>query len=971
MLTLASLVLVGVVVLGSACGPSSPPAAKPQPAPPGTPVSNPITATVGPAGGTLGTPDGKLTINLPAGAVPAPTVITIREITNTAPRGFGSAYQLEPSGTTFRRPVAITFSARDLGVPIGNIGIAFQDATGYWTPVASVLRNLQAQLLTVQSAHFSAWALVPTNPSLDMAGSFTITSTLDLPLTATGSANLGYAGEDASERYYLLSGTTTLQPPVTYNGVACAPPDPGGGPSPNPASVYAFPSNLVEGFKLPADPTTYSKVWWGTSAYWNLSCGGTPYFLEMAFDTLGINYLRCPRGYTVGTTPVLTQDRLAGDYIIDCSGQGGGTVHGTWDWVRCGGACTSTNTCATAASYTCTTGGPVCTVTQTATVGTACTTSTGLPGACNTAGTCTECALGAPCVSTNPCSATSTIDCSTGAPLCVDRTYKAAGTSCTTSTGGPGTCSPSSATSPSVCVDCNQGATCTSNDPCAATATIQCGSGAPVCTVQTWKPTGADCSGGAGTAVCTGATTNPPNQCTACVQGQACTLSDPCVATATIECSSGAPVCTARTYLAAGASCGTTTVPAVCSGPSTTPPNVCNACTQGASCTSTNECVATATLDCTSGTPVCVPQTYKDAGTSCTGGVCSGPAGTPPNTCSACAQGQTCTVSDPCVASATIQCGSGAAVCTPQTYKLPGTDCGATPGTAVCNAANPPACVPCASGQACTSTDPCVLSAQIVCSSGSPVCTPTAYKLAGADCGTTPGTAVCNTANPPVCTSCTSGQACTTTDPCVASAQTVCSSGTAVCSPTAYKLAGDSCGTTANPAVCSGGTPDQCVPCAAGAPCTSTNPCVAPTATSVVTCNTGAPVCTSNAFLPDASACNTTGVCLSGSCTACVPGTPCIPAANPCHVGSLSCADPTYGTQCVDTGPTAADGTVCNPATGATCTAGQCCGSACVTAACTTGTITCSAGAASCVDNGTNTSVCTGTQVCNGSGVCQ
>lgn len=903
-LTIAALAL-SAAILTSSCRSSNPPPARPQPAPPGTPVAAPITGQIGTAGGTLATPDGRLTVHVPAGAVASTTQLSIREITNTAPRGYGSAYLLEPAGVVFRHPVAITFDAKSVGAPIENVGIAFQDATGFWTPVPSVLRNRQAQLITAQSPHFSAWALVPTNPSLDLAGSFTITSNLDLPFTAVGNASAGYAGEDSNERYYLLSGTTTLQSPVTYEGATCSPPAPdASGVTPNPAAVYALPSNLVEGFKLASDPTSYSKVWWGTSAHWNLACGtNSPYLLEFAFDTGGINYLRCARGYTAGTTPVLTQDQMTGDYTIDCTGVGsGGTVRGTWSWVRCGGTCTSTNPCATASSYTCTSTGPVCTVTQTATPGTYCTTSSNTAGVCNTAGTCIACTQGADCTSTaqatDPCVATATIDCSTGQEQCIPKTYVAAGTSCTTSTGAAGTCSPSSSGSPSTCVACSQGADCTStltaSNPCVLSANIQCGSGAPVCTVQQYQPAGTTCttsSGGPGT------------------------------------CSP--------------------------SGPGT--PSTCVSCDPTASCTSNNECAATTITDCRTGVPTCDVLTYKTAGTPC--GLVNG------------------------------------------TY------------TGVCSNTTPSTCTACTQGADCSSQyagNTCVQSASIDCTSGAPVCTPI-YKQPGASCGT--GTEYCSNTSPPVCTACPA--TCTVSDPCVATTQSDCTSGTPTCTITSYSPPGTSCGTATSPAYCNSATPPACVACVVGSSCSPTysSACIDPNATWTVTsCGTNGPVCSPSAFLPDGTDCGGGSFCLSGVCTSTCTAQACIPSTNPCDAGTISCAVPT---SCVDTGvsvaagtvcnaatgatcaacvtssctlgmacgtgtciassPTtvAPDGSVCNPTTGAICTAGQCCGSSCVTANCTTGTVACSAGTATCVDSGTNTSVCTGTQVCNGVGVCQ
>ena len=755
-LSLALLVLI----FAGACGSGKTPSGRPQPRPAGTPVAPPITAPIGPAGGTLATADGRLTVQVPAGALASPTQLSIREITNTAPRGLGSAYLLEPSGVAFRHPVAITFDAKTAGAPIENVGVAFQDATGYWTPVLSVLRNRQAQLITAQSPHFSAWALVPTNPSLDLAGSFTITSTLDLPFTAVGNASAGYAGEDSNERYYLLSGTTTLQSPVTYEGATCSPPAPdASGATPNPAAVYSFPSNLVEGFKQASDPTSYSKVWWGTSAHWDLACGtNPPYLLAFAFDTGGINYLSCARGYTAGTTPVLTQDQVVGDYTIDCTGVGtGGTIRGTWSWVRCDGACTSTNPCATAASYTCTSTGPVCTVTQSASPGTSCTTSASTAGVCNTAGTCVACAQGADCTSTasaaEPCVATAAIDCSSGQEQCVPQTYVAAGTSCTTSTGAAGTCSPSGPGTPSTCVACDPAASCTSDNECAATTVTGCSTGVPTCDVLTYKDAGTPCGlvNGTYTGVCSNAT---PRTCTVCTQGADCSsqyASDPCVLSASIDCTSGAPACT-PTYKQPGASCGTGTE--YCN--SATPP-ACVACVVGSSCSPTyaSACIdpnATWTVtSCGASGPVCSPGAFLPDGTDCGGG-------------SFCLSGvctATCS-SQACVPSAS-PCDAGTISCAVPVSCVD-TGVPAAAGT-VCNAATGATCAACVTSS-CTQG--------MVCQDGTGTC------IASSPTTVAPDGAVCNAATGATCTAgqCC-GSACTTAG-CTTGTVT-CSAGTATC----------------------------------------------------------------------------------------------------------------------------------------------------------------------------------------------
>ncbi len=870
------MVLAAALVAG-ACHDTSSQSAKPQPMPVGTPVAAPITGSIGPDGGTLATPDGKLIIQVPAGALPSVTQLSIQPVTNTAPHGFGTAYQLEPSGTTFRKLVTLTFSTKDVGAPIENVGVAYQDATGYWAPVLSALRNRQAQLITVLAPHFSGWALVPSNPQLDLAGSFQITSTLDLPFTAVGNASVGYAGEDANERYYLLSGSTTLQPGVTENGAVCSPPAPdASGVTPNPAAVYTFPTNLVEGFKSASDPTTYTKLWWGTSAHWNLACGANPpYLLEMAFDTVGINHLSCARGYTAGTTPTLTQDQLAGDYTIDCSNAGGGTLRGQWSWLRCGGTCTSDNPCATQTAYDCTASPPVCAVTQTAAPGTPCTTSTISQGVCNTAGTCTACAAKTDCTATaqatDPCVATAQIDCSTGQEQCLATSYKAAGTTCTTSTGGAGTCSPAGTNTPSTCVACVQGSDCTStlttNDPCIASATVQCGTGVPTCTVQSYKPAGTTCTtstGGPGT--CSPSSSTTASTCVSCDPTATCTSTNDCAATTITDCSTGVPGCTVLTYKTAGSPCGLVngTYTGVCSA---TTPSTCNTCTQGADCSSQvsgNSCVSSAKIDCTSGSPVCVP-TYLTPGSTCltstsTTGYCNSTS----NTCETCPG--SCTLSDSCVATAQYVCSTGTPVCTAQTYKSPGDPC--TGG--VCTSSSPPVsvCTPCVVGSACTpnSSNPCVDPSATwtvsACNATGPVCSPSAYLADGTNCGASGTTGSFCLAG--VCTSTCTNQGCVpSTNPC--------DTGTMDCATFACV---DSFAPAPTGTVCNAATGATCAACTTssctvGSQCGATGACIQNTP---VTAAAVGSVCNGTATC---GACVTTDcksgvICQDGTSTTCV-----------------------------------------------------------------------------------------------------
>ncbi|MBO0953054.1 hypothetical protein [Fibrella forsythiae] len=113
----------------------------PEPTKPGVPtaVGNPLGAavskTIGPAGGTLSSADGSMTLRFPAGALTQETLITVQPVENTAFGGAGVGYEFGPHGTQFKKPVTLswTYKEEDLrGSSPAALGIAYQDEQGIW-----------------------------------------------------------------------------------------------------------------------------------------------------------------------------------------------------------------------------------------------------------------------------------------------------------------------------------------------------------------------------------------------------------------------------------------------------------------------------------------------------------------------------------------------------------------------------------------------------------------------------------------------------------------------------------------------------------------------------------------------------------------------------------------------------------------------------------------------------------------------
>ena len=125
--------------LGAATAPD------PQPTAEGEPEGEGVAAVIGPTGGVLATADGACEVTVPAGALAAPTQLTLQPITNLAWGGVGTAYRLGPPATEFAVPVTMTFRlpANESPASLEGLGIAEQDDQGYWRWIPDVERTTE------------------------------------------------------------------------------------------------------------------------------------------------------------------------------------------------------------------------------------------------------------------------------------------------------------------------------------------------------------------------------------------------------------------------------------------------------------------------------------------------------------------------------------------------------------------------------------------------------------------------------------------------------------------------------------------------------------------------------------------------------------------------------------------------------------------------------------------------------------
>ncbi|GAB3251666.1 hypothetical protein GCM10027347_10240 [Larkinella harenae] len=121
-----------------------------------------VSVMLGPAGGTVATEDGRIQLIIPAGALVQEENIRIQSISNTSPAGNGLAFRLEPHGTTFAKPVKLTFEYTDSdlkGTVPEALQVAYQNEKGIWMAMPHTQLNTQQKTVTIETTHFSDWAL--------------------------------------------------------------------------------------------------------------------------------------------------------------------------------------------------------------------------------------------------------------------------------------------------------------------------------------------------------------------------------------------------------------------------------------------------------------------------------------------------------------------------------------------------------------------------------------------------------------------------------------------------------------------------------------------------------------------------------------------------------------------------------------------------------------------------------------------
>lgn len=158
------------------------------PTPVGTAVGDPVKKTIGSEGGTISSADGRITVNVPAGAINTTHEFSIQPVTNHNPLAVGVAYRLEPHNITFSKPVEIKFTYTE--VEVDNtipeaLGIAFQDTAGIWQAQGGASLNKDGRSIKINSSHFSDWSLFESFYMISSATMVHVSGTAELEVFTT------------------------------------------------------------------------------------------------------------------------------------------------------------------------------------------------------------------------------------------------------------------------------------------------------------------------------------------------------------------------------------------------------------------------------------------------------------------------------------------------------------------------------------------------------------------------------------------------------------------------------------------------------------------------------------------------------------------------------------------------------------------------------------------------------------------
>jgi hypothetical protein len=118
--------------------------------------------TIGPAGDKVTSADGRVTLEVPAGAVHGLIPFTIQPSAMAPAGALGMTYDIGPFGTTFLIPARVIFrpSAADAAGGLGTLRVAVHGDGGAWTQLPGAIADTAAGTVLGSTTHLSTFGLV-------------------------------------------------------------------------------------------------------------------------------------------------------------------------------------------------------------------------------------------------------------------------------------------------------------------------------------------------------------------------------------------------------------------------------------------------------------------------------------------------------------------------------------------------------------------------------------------------------------------------------------------------------------------------------------------------------------------------------------------------------------------------------------------------------------------------------------------
>ncbi|MGX5817347.1 hypothetical protein ACWKWU_04075 [Chitinophaga lutea] len=116
--------------------------------------------TIGANGGRITSADGRLEVDIPAGAVTRDTEFSIEPLTNTLPGALPQSYRLRPDNMTFPKPVKLTFSyslSEIDSTAEEALFMAYQAPDRIWRFVPGTVLSKAGAFISVETKQFADW----------------------------------------------------------------------------------------------------------------------------------------------------------------------------------------------------------------------------------------------------------------------------------------------------------------------------------------------------------------------------------------------------------------------------------------------------------------------------------------------------------------------------------------------------------------------------------------------------------------------------------------------------------------------------------------------------------------------------------------------------------------------------------------------------------------------------------------------